>query len=148
LTTETPTPDWDPQGAQSWEDPFGTWQRIRDQAPIALSTAGRRGAGRFWSFLRFDDIVAAARDTTTFVNTGGSRFEARRPPLEADPPEHTLWRRLLMPYFGPARMQAVEGASRVLTAQLLEPLLEAGRGDAAHDFARALPPQVLLTFLN
>jgi cytochrome P450 len=151
MTTERSAPpaeDWDPQGRDAWDDPFGTWQRLRDEAPIAFSSAGRRGAGRFWSFLRFDDIVAAARDTTTFVNTGGSRFATRRPPLEADPPEHGLWRRLLMPYFSAARMQALERASRTFATALLEPLLAAGGGDAAHDFARPLPPQVLLTFLN
>jgi cytochrome P450 len=31
---------------------------------------------------------------------------------------------------------------------LLDPLLAAGGGDAAHEFARPLPPQVLLAFLN
>jgi cytochrome P450 len=140
--------DWDPQAETAWDDPFGTWDRLRARAPVAFSTAGRRGAGRFWSLMRFDDIVAAARDTATFVNTGGSRFDTRRPPLEADPPEHTLWRRLLMPYFGPSRMQALVSASRAFTTRLLGPLLASGGGDAAHDFARPLPPQVLLTFLD
>jgi cytochrome P450 len=140
--------DWDPQGQAAWDDPFGAWDRLRTQAPIAFSTAGRRGQGRFWSFLRFDDIITAARDTATFLNTGGSRFATRRPPLEADPPEHSVWRRLLMPYFGRLRMRALESASREFTSALLEPLLAAGGGDAAHEFARPLPPQVLLTFLN
>jgi cytochrome P450 len=142
------TADWDPQGREAWDDPFGTWDRVRTAAPIAFSTAGRRGAGRFWSFLRFDDIIAAARDTLTFVNTGGSRFATRRPPLEADPPDHGVWRRLLMPYFGLSRMQVLEAASRAFTTALLDPLLAADGGDAAHDFARPLPAQVLLTFLN
>jgi cytochrome P450 len=140
--------DWDPQGQAAWDDPYGVWERLRAQTPIAFSTTGRRGAGRFWSFLRFEDIVTAARDTATFRNTGGSRFATRRPPLEADPPEHSVWRRLLMPYFGPARMLDLESASRRFTSALLEPLLAAGGGDAAHDFARPLPPQVLLTFLD
>jgi cytochrome P450 len=144
----TDSTDWDPQGQAAWDDPFGTWDRLRAEAPVAFSATDRRGAGRFWSFLRFDDIVAAARDTATFVNTGGSRFGIRRPPLEADPPEHTLWRRMLMPYVGAARMQALESASRTFATELLDPLLAAGGGDAAHDFARPLPPQVLLTFLN
>jgi cytochrome P450 len=142
------TADWEPQGQAAWDDPFGTWDHVRCQTPVAFSTAGRRGAGRFWSFLRFDDIVTAARDTSTFVNTGGSRFATRRPPLEADPPEHGMWRRLLMPYFGPLRMRALEAASRAFTASLLDPLLASGGGDAAHEFARPLPPQVLLTFLD
>ena len=98
-------PDWDPQGPLAWEDPLGTWEHLRTGAPVAFSNRGPRGAGAVWSLLRFDDIVATARDTDTFINTGGSRFATRRPPLEADPPEHATWRRLLMPYFGPARMR-------------------------------------------
>ncbi|GAC1321283.1 MAG: cytochrome P450 [Chloroflexota bacterium] len=153
MTTDgTPPPvltdDWDPEGLHAWRDPFGTWDTLRAGAPVAFSSAGRRGPGRFWSFLRFDDIVTAARDTSTFVNTGGSRFATRRPPLESDPPEHAIWRRVLMPYFGPARMQILESASRAFTTELLEKLIATGGGDAAHDFARALPPQVLLTFLD
>lgn len=151
MTTEPSPPivaDWDPQGQAAWDDPYGTWEHLRAEAPIAFSTAGRRGTGRFWSFLRFDDIVAAARDTVTFVNTGGSRFATRRPPLESDPPEHAVWRRLLLAYFAPSRMRFLESASRRFTTTLLDPLLSAGGGDAAHDFARPLPPQVLLTFLN
>jgi cytochrome P450 len=141
-------PDWDPQGRQAWDDPLGTWDYLRTTAPAAFSNQGRRGDGRFWSLSRFADIVAAARDTTTFVNTGGSRFATRRPPLEADPPEHTQWRRLLLPYFGPSRMQALQSASRRFTTELLDGLIAARGGDAAHDFARPLPPRVLLTFLD
>jgi cytochrome P450 len=147
-TPDGPVPDWDPQGQDAWNNPFGTWARLRAEAPVAFSSQGRRGGGRFWSLLRFDDIVAAARDTATFVNTGGSRFPIRRPPLEADPPEHTHWRRLLMPYFASARMQVLEACSRGFATDLLEPLLAAGTGDAAHEFSRPLPPRVLLTFLG
>jgi cytochrome P450 len=142
------TPDWDPRGQQAWDDPFGTWDHLRRTAPAAFSSQGRRGDGRFWSLSRFADITAAARDTTTFLNTGGSRFATRRPPLEADPPEHTHWRRLLMPYFGARRMQVLQTASRRFATELLDRLIAAGGGDAAHDFARPLPPRVLLTFLD
>ncbi|MCA1644660.1 MAG: cytochrome P450 [Chloroflexi bacterium] len=142
------TSDWDPQGRQAWDNPLGTWDGLRTTAPAALSSQGRHGSGRFWSLTRFDDIIAAARDTTTFVNTGGSRFATRRPPLEADPPEHAHWRRLLMPYFSLIRMQALQTASRCFTTELLDQLILAGGGDAAHEFARPLPPRVLLTFLD
>jgi cytochrome P450 len=45
-------------------------------------------------------------------------------------------------------MHVLEAVSRALATALLEPLLAAGGGDAAHGFARPLPPQVLLTWLN
>jgi cytochrome P450 len=66
-------------------------------------------------------------------------------PLEYDPPEHTKYRQLLSPAFGPAVMQRLEPSLRTLTLELLEDIVPRGRCDFFGDFAKWLP---VVTFLR
>jgi len=127
------------------EDVAAKHAAMRAQCPVAHV---RNGAAHFWALTRYADVTAAARDTAGFVNGKRTRFKGRRPPLESDPPEHTQWRKLLNPCFSPRRIEAFEPVSRKLAIALIEPLVAAGGGDTAHDLARPLPPQVLLSFLG
>lgn len=144
---QEPLEDWDPEGPEAWDDPVGVYRHLQQNAPLAYSHSGRRQRSQ-WALTRYQDVVQAARDTETFKNGGSPRFAIPRLPLESDPPQHTAFRRLMLPFFGPARMQQLEVQSRRIVAEQLQPLLAAGGGDAAHDFARPVPPRVLLTFLN
>ena len=53
----------------------------------------------FWAVSRYDDVVAIARASERFNNSGGPQFGTSRPPLEVDRPEHTFFRRILQPHF-------------------------------------------------
>ena len=143
-----PAPNWNSAGPEMQDDPLGTMAQIRAHIPVPFSDVGRNGRGPHWSLMTHRDIVEAARDTDTFRNVGASRFPHRRPPLEADPPEHGHFRRALQPFFGAARMQALEVQVRADAIRLLDPLLDARGGDAARQFARPLPPRALLTLLG
>lgn len=143
-----PVPDWVSTGPEMQADPLGTMAHLRAHAPVPYSDVGRNGRGPHWSLMTYQDIVEAARDAGTFRNVGSSRFPHRRPPLEADPPEHGHFRRALQPFFSNARMKALEAQIRADAARLLQPLLDARGGDAARQFARPLPPRALLTLLG
>ncbi len=127
------------------EDVAAKHAALRALCPVAHV---RNGATHFWALTRYTDVTAAARDTAGFANGKRTRFKDRRPPLESDPPEHTQWRKLLNPFFLPRRIEAFERVSRQLAVTLIKPLIAASSGDAAHDLARPLPPQVLLSFLG
>jgi cytochrome P450 len=148
VTGVTPTPDWSSAGPEMQADPLGTMARLRDHAPVPYSDAGRLGRGPHWSLMTYADIVEATRAPETFRNVGAARFAHRRPPLESDPPEHGHFRRALQPFFSAARMKELETQLRADAARLLDPLLAAGGGDAARQFARPLPPRALLTLLG
>jgi len=127
--------DWDPLEAETGEELFPVYGELRVRCPVAHTSA----YGGFWTFTRYDDIVEVAKDTET--------FESRQPfverpgtpefiPLSTNGERHTYFRRLLAPYFTPARIRA------------LEPGLAAGRSDLAADVAGPLPARVLCAFLN
>jgi cytochrome P450 len=96
--------------------------------------------------LGHDQLVQAALDYGTFSNVV-PLFKTLRPPLECDPPEHTVYRRLLNPYFERERLDALEAPLRLYAAELLGPLLAAGGGDFAETFSHPFPTRALCLLL-
>jgi len=146
---QTQAPDVSTPPGASGLAPEVHFAQLRAQCPVALQAgSGTNGAGRAaWVLTRYDDIVAAANDPETFGQS--QRFAGeRRPPLESNPPEHRIWRRMLQPYFLPKAINQMEPFTRALARDLLAPMLATGSGDAAHGVARPLPPQILLRWLG
>ena len=86
--------DFDATAPETFDSPYPTYQRLRRETPVAWSNA----FGGFWSFARHEDVVRAATDYKTYVNSVQNvvpkvAFTGRRPPLHLDPPEHTPYRR-------------------------------------------------------
>jgi cytochrome P450 len=139
--------DWNPLDAATGEELFPVYAELRERCPVAHTSA----YGGFWTLTRYEDIVAAAKDTAT--------FESRQPfverpgtpefiPLSTNGERHTYFRRLLAPYFTPSRIRALEPRVRELVAEYLDPVLARGSGDLAVELAGPLPARVLCAFLN
>lgn len=146
---QTEKPDISAPSGLPGSTPEAHFAHLRAHTPVALQAGSSpNGAGRAaWVLTRYEDIVAAANDPDTFGQS--QRFPGlRRPPLESNPPEHRIWRRLLQPHFLPKAMARMEPFTRKLARDLLAPMLAAGHGDAASAIARPLPPQVLLHWLG
>src|SRR5215475_422131 len=68
--------------------------------------------GGWWLVTRYSDVEEVATNWEVFSaenqfcpRTGKTGMEDRSVPLEFDPPEHTLYRKLLNPLFSPGRMK-------------------------------------------
>ncbi len=94
-----------------------------------------------------EQLVSAAHDNETFSNVV-PMFGTRRPPLECDPPEHKLYRRLLNPYFSHERVAGLEPRIRALAIDMLLELDAAGDIDFVADFSYIFPTRVLCTLLS
>jgi cytochrome P450 len=137
--------DWDPSAA----DPLGEQARMRRECPVAWTN--RLGAGA-WAITRYNDVSAAARDTRTFSSRNKPRLgPVPSPPIEVDRPEHTVYRRLLAPYFDERRIAAMEPVTRALCGEMLQPVLDAGVTapvDMAERFTYPFPARVLCELLR
>jgi cytochrome P450 len=102
--------------------------------------------GGYYAVFGRDDIVAVARDVETF-SSEVVRFSTFRPPLEADPPDHQIFRRILNPFFEPSRIAAMEPVIRGFAAEMIQPFLDGERSDFA-ELTEALPARVLVELLN
>ncbi len=122
-------------GLQS--DPFRTYGRLRDAAPVHV-TVGRRGEP-VYVLSRYEDVTRALKDVQTF-----SSQVAPAPILMfKDPPDHTRLRRMLARAFTPRAIEALAPRIAALAGALYEPYLAAGGGDFVDAFAHPLPALVI-----
>ena len=71
-------PEYDPYDARQGADPYPTYARLRDEAPVFFSPVMN---GRVLT--RYDDVVAALTDTRRFSAVGSIGID----PFESFPPE-------------------------------------------------------------
>ena len=109
-------------------DPFPHYARLRDEAPVAWNATNG-----FWAVSRWDDVMSVSTDPETFcsgrgilVMEIGARYDSPPTMMHTDPPEHTMYRKLVQPGFAPGRMRALEGDVR-RRAKLLVDEIESGR---------------------
>ena len=152
------TKDFDVLDAGYIEDPFPIWDELRQACPIAR-TERRRGA---WLLTTYADVTAAAHDISTFsslevgviapeeepVEDEDNPTPYGLPPISADPPLHTWTRRLLLPWFSHARVEAYEEMTRGLCAELIDDFISKGEADAAADYAQQIPVRVIARILG
>jgi cytochrome P450 len=136
--------EFDPYAPEALADPHASWAELRHRCPVAWSD---RMSG-FWAVSRYDDVVAIARASERFNNSGGPQFGTSRPPLEVDRPEHTFFRRVLQPHFSKERVALLEPTVRGYVAEMLAPVLEAGEGDLAEVLSYPLPARTLCLWLG
>ncbi len=149
-----PVTDWETDfevlDAGYVEDPFGIWDELRASCPVA--TTERRG--RAWLPTRYADVTAIAHDTTTFSSSDVAVVTIEQdededilpyglPPITSDPPLHTWTRRLLLPWFSHRRVESYETLTREICGSLIKEFFDAGRADAAIDYAQQIPVRVI-----
>jgi cytochrome P450 len=143
--------DWEPTGERFDDGLRGSrWvtevNRLRDECPVAYSAE----FGGFYSLTRYADVCRAALEHQTFES--GQQF-VRIPSLftipgSLNPPQHTVFRRMLNQYFSSARMQAFAPQITDCANELLDPLLARGYGDLVGEFCQPLAARGLAVLMN
>ena len=131
-------------------DAFPQYARLRDEAPVA----GNDTKG-FWAVSRWDDVMAVSTDPETFcsgrgilVMEIGASYDSPPTMMHTDPPEHTVYRKLVQPGFAPGRMRALEADVR-RRAKLLVDEIEAGRAvDFVETVAVPFPLYIISALLG
>jgi cytochrome P450 len=131
-------------------DAFPQYARLRDEAPVAWNDT--RG---FWAVSRWDDVMAVSTSPETFcsgrgilVMEIGATYESPPTMMHTDPPEHTVYRKLVQPGFAPGRMRALETDVR-RRAKLLVDEIEPGRpGDFVETVAVPFPLYIISALLG
>ncbi|MGZ7014231.1 MAG: cytochrome P450 [Acidimicrobiales bacterium] len=142
---------WDPFDVEIDANPYGVWQRLRDEAPLY-----RNDRYDFWALSRFADVEAASTAPKVFSSAHGTVLEimsdqslaAGQMIIFMDPPGHTRLRSLVSRAFTPRRMALLEDRVRDLAAGLLDPHVGSGSFDYVEDFAAILPSMVISSLLG
>jgi hypothetical protein len=148
--------DFDHTDSEWVSDPYPIWDELRRTCPVAHSDR----YGGTWLPVRHEDIAAVAYDTEHFTSRSVVVSEVRpgpddppapmglAPPITSDPPFHALARRLLLPAFSPKAIANLEPLTRALCRDLLDATAGNAQLDAAVDYARHIPLQVIIGMLG
>lgn len=125
------TIDWDLRSDDVQRDQLAAYDRLRESHGVARSEA--LGASVF----RHADVLAVVQDHARFSSVVSTHVAV---PNGMDPPRHTVYRRLIDPYFAPARVAAMRPVYDGVAWALLGEARQA-HAAAAFDFiaACALP---------
>jgi cytochrome P450 len=137
---------YDPYDVDIHADPFPTFRRLREEAPLYYNEAYD-----FYALSRFDDVERGFVDHGTFSSARGGVLEAIKADFRApkgvfimeDPPVHTAHRGVLSRVFTPKKMNALEPQIREYCAEVLDPLQGGDRFDFVADLGAKMPMRVI-----
>ena len=137
---------YDPYDFEIDTDPYPTFRRLRDEAPLYYNDKYD-----FYALSRYDDVKNAFIDWQSYRSGKGSMLEiiksgAPIPPgfiAFEDPPAHDLHRGLLARVFTPRRIAEIEPKVRAFCAATLDPLAEQGCFDFVADFGCEIPMRTI-----
>jgi cytochrome P450 len=137
---------YDPYDVEIDRDPYPTFRRLRDEAPLYYNEPHD-----FYALSRFEDVERALVDRDTYISGRGGILELIKANIEMppgvvifeDPPTHTIHRSLLSRVFTPKKVAALEPKIRELCAQCLDPLVGSDGFDFVTDLGALMPMRVI-----
>ena len=133
--------DWDID-----TDPYPTWKRLRDEAPLYYNEKYD-----FYALSRFDDVERCSVEWRTYISGKGSVLEIIKSGMEMppgnilfeDPPAHDMHRSLLSRVFTPKRIADIEPKVREFCARTLDPHMGSDRFDFILDLGAQMPMRTI-----
>ena len=137
---------YDPYDFAIDDDPYPTWKRLRDEAPLYHNEKYN-----FYALSRYDDVARELPNSEGYRSGRGTTMDIilsgmEVPPgliLFEDPPIHDIHRRLLSRVFTPRRMEAIEPLTREYCVRALDPLVGSDRFDFIGDIGAMIPMQTI-----
>lgn len=129
----------------------GAMVRLRDATPARLVWTQRNGG--HWLVLDGECIRRILEQPDLFSSCAMRVPKAANPdppmmPLMIDPPDHTIYRRLIAPAMTPAEVRRLEQRARELSIQLIEGFAPSGRCEFVSEFAQQMPIAVFMGMLD
>jgi cytochrome P450 len=137
---------FDPYDVDINADPYPTYERLREEAPIY-----HNDRYDFWALSRHEDVHKGLLNWQTFSNTRSDILDIIKAAVELppgvilfeDPPLHTMHRGLMSRVFTPRRMAALEDQVREFCVGCLDPLIGSGGFDIVAELASMMPMRVI-----
>ncbi len=124
-------------------DPFGAFAELREQCPMAWSSKH----GGFWTPTSHEAVAIVARDDATFSS---ARHPADSPlngitlppspstlsiPIELDPPEFNVYRRMLNPLLTQNVAEELRTRFKALSNEFIDRFIDSGECDLVADYS-------------
>ena len=141
-----PAVNYDPYDLEINRDPYPTFRRLREEAPLYYNEHHD-----FYAVSRHADVTQALSDRDTFKSGRGNILELIKSGIEMPPglviyedaPTHAIHRKLVSKMFTPKTVAALEPKIRAFSAACLDPLVGTDRFDVIAEFAAQMPMRVI-----
>jgi cytochrome P450 len=134
--------DYNPFAPDVQHNPYPVWKQLRDEAPVYHNPDFG-----FYALSRYDDVLAAFLDPTTFISgkgvTIGGPEKSDGRLIGSDAPEHTRVRKVLSRVFTPKRVADLEPFIRGVAARYLDGARDRDRFDLVQEFSLRMPLEVI-----
>jgi cytochrome P450 len=137
---------YDPYDLTIAADPWPTYARLRNEAPIYYNERYD-----FWALSRYSDVEPALSNWETFSNSRSDILELVKSDFDMpkgvmmfeDPPLHTMLRGLMARVFTPRRMAEIEDQIRAFCVDCLDPHVGSTGFDIVAELASMMPMRVI-----
>jgi cytochrome P450 len=137
---------YDPYDVEIAANPWPTYARLREEAPIYYNERYR-----FWAISRHSDVEAALANWEAFSNSRSDILELVNSEFDMpkgvmmfeDPPVHTMLRGLMSRVFTPRRMAEIEDQIRQFCVNCLDPHVGSAGFDIVAELAAMMPMRVI-----
>ncbi len=130
-------------------DDLYEWWRNAAAGPDIFYTPHNGG---HWVATRYEDIEHILQNYAEFSSEQMMIPKAGKvlgmPPIDLDPPLHTDFRRLIVPFFTPKYIGDLETRARALTISLIDEFYERGECEFIQDFAFKMPIGIFMALAN
>src|SRR5579863_4917238 len=147
--------DYDQFAAES-DDPFRRVGKLHagpDILWVNRLAQGLGGAKAGWLPTRYAIMREVLADTDHFLSGGSNLMGAigldwKLIPLELDPPQQQIFRKVLEPFFSPAAVNALDSAVTATCDELIAGFSDRGSCEFATEFAEKFPSHVFLDLMG
>nr|WP_152435668.1 cytochrome P450 [Erythrobacter sp. THAF29] len=167
LPTEIAKQVIDPHAYGEWHGLLDTFDRLREEAPVAKVVPEVEGLFEpFWLVTRYDDVMRISKDNATFLNNPkpvvfsfADAIEFSRAATGSnmlvdslvvfDAPIHPKYRKLTQDWFMPRNLARIEGEIRELAHRTVDRMIAAGpEFDFVKEVAGPYPLRVVMQILG
>ncbi|WP_280546934.1 cytochrome P450 [Halomonas sp. 11-S5] len=131
--------DWDPRAENVLNDQIVAYDEMRRRCPVAFSDYLQ------WSLFRHADVRRVLEDHETFSNAASRHLSV---PNAMDPPEHTRFRRLIEPYFGPDAMADFAPQCQAIAQRVVDRLPADGEVEAITEMGQGFALEIQCAFMG
>ena len=138
---------WNPFHPEVMEDPGSGHEYLLDQCPVHFFSSPEMS---FYTLSRYEDVSKCLRDTSRFSSQYGQGPNFSAPVgMLCDPPQHTLYRKLIQPAFSPKAVEELRPEVISLANELVDAILSGDRTFDLHDeIAFPLPVTIIAGMLG
>ena len=143
--------------------PFDTFKRLREEAPIYWHEESLEFEPGFWALTKHEDIIKVSKDPLTFSSAVGGHLMTMGDPevvdpaavaaiignmIGMDPPDHQIYRKMVAPSFTPKAIRSLEVDMRLKVRELLDNVSDKGEFNFVTEISEQLPLWVLCEMMG